>query len=385
MQRNLTKGPITVNLLFFALPLMFGNLLQQLYNVADTWVVGRYLGADALAAVGSSYTLMTFLTSILLGLCMGSGAAISMLYGSGEKKKMRQSIFMAFCLIGAIALVINILVYLGMDGILWILRVPASIKGLMKDYLWVIFLGILATFLYNYFANLLRAIGNSMVPLLFLAVSSVLNIILDLLFVLKFHWGVGGAAGATVFSQYVSGIGICIYAYAKEEGLEIREPLYLEGKEDLFWASVDGLREQEEKVSVYGLKEAPDWPDDETFAYKEKPLIMIRIVHLQELFSKMKIPSECEIQCSFAVIDPILHKNSRIWKLSSSKGEESLSVSETEDSQGVLSIAALTEILFGYKTPEEIRAEKSVILTEELEEELRKLQNFCPIFLNEIV
>ena len=160
MQRNLTKGPITVNLLFFALPLMFGNLLQQLYNVADTWVVGRYLGADALAAVGSSYTLMTFLTSILLGLCMGSGAAISMLYGSGEKKKMRQSIFMAFCLIGAIALVINILVYLGMDGILWILRVPASIKGLMKDYLWVIFLGILATFLYNYFANLLRAIGN---------------------------------------------------------------------------------------------------------------------------------------------------------------------------------------------------------------------------------
>lgn len=178
---------------------------------------------------------------------------------------------------------------------------------------------------------------------------------------------------------------VCIYAYAKEEGLEIREPLYLEGKEDIFWASVDGLREPEEKVSVYGLKEAPDWPDDETSAYKEKPLIMIRIVNLQELFSKMKIPSECEIHCSFAVIDPILHKNSRIWKLSSSKGEESLSVSETEDSQGVLSIAALTEILFGYKTPEEIRAEESVILTEELEEELRKLQNFCPIFLNEIV
>ena len=112
---------------------------------------------------------------------------------------------------------------------------------------------------------------------------------------------------------------------------------------------------------------------------------MIRIVHLQELFSEMKIPSECEIHCSFAVIDPVLHKNSRIWKLSSSKGEESLSVSETEDSQGVLSIAVLTEILFGYKTPEEIRAEESVILTEELEEELRKLQNFCPIFLNEIV
>lgn len=178
---------------------------------------------------------------------------------------------------------------------------------------------------------------------------------------------------------------VCIYAYAKEEGLEIREPLCLEGKEALLWASVDGLREPEEKVMVYGLEEIPDCLDGEKSVskgiYKEKPVIMVRIVHLQELFSKMKIPSECEIHCSFAVIDPILHKNSRIWKLSSSKGEESLSMSETEDSQGVLSIAALTEILFGYKTPEEIRAEESVILTEEL----RKLQNFCPIFLNEIV
>ena len=229
MQRNLTKGPITVNLLLFALPLMFGNLLQQLYNVIDTWVVGRYLGADALAAVGSSYTLMTFLTSILLGLCMGSGAAISILYGSGEKKKMRQSIFMAFCLIGVIALVINLLVYVGMDGILWILRVPMSIRNLMKDYLWVIFFGIIATFLYNYFANLLRAIGNSMVPLLFLAVSSVLNIGLDLLFVVKFHWGVQGAAVATVISQYVSGIGICIYAYWKVKDIRIT-------KEDMHWS-----------------------------------------------------------------------------------------------------------------------------------------------------
>ena len=86
MQRSLTKGPITKGILLFALPLMFGNLLQQMYNIADTWVVGRFLGADALAAVGSSYTLMTFLTSILLGLCMGSGAAVSMQYGSAGKR-----------------------------------------------------------------------------------------------------------------------------------------------------------------------------------------------------------------------------------------------------------------------------------------------------------
>lgn len=215
MQRSLTQGPITRNILLFALPLMFGNLLQQMYNIADTWVVGRFLGSDALAAVGSSYTLMTFLTSILLGLCMGSGAAISMQYGSGEHDRMRQSVFMSFVLIAGISIVLNLLVYIGLNGILWVLRVPQELRPLMKEYLLIIFLGIFATFLYNYFANVLRAIGNSMVPLLFLAVSAILNVILDLVCVLVFQWGVRGAAGATVFSQYVSGIGIALYTLKK--------------------------------------------------------------------------------------------------------------------------------------------------------------------------
>ena len=215
MQHSLTQGPITKNILLFALPLMFGNLLQQMYNIADTWVVGRFLGADALAAVGSSYTLMTFLTSILLGLCMGSGAAVSMQYGSGETGKMRQSVFQSFLLIAGIALVLNLLVYLGLDGILWVLRVPAELCPLMKDYLLIIFLGIAATFLYNYFANLLRAIGNSVVPLAFLAVSAILNVILDLVCVLVLDWGVKGTAVATVFSQYVSGVGIGLYTLKK--------------------------------------------------------------------------------------------------------------------------------------------------------------------------
>ena len=172
----MTKGPITGSILLFALPLMLGNLLQQMYNIADTWVIGRFLGADALAAVGSSYTLMTFLTSILLGLCMGSGAAISMQYGSGEQDRMRQSVFLSFVLIAGISLVLNVLVYLGLDGIRWVLRVPEELRPLMKEYLLIIFLGITAAFLYNYFANLLRAFGNSVVPLLFLAVSAVLTI-----------------------------------------------------------------------------------------------------------------------------------------------------------------------------------------------------------------
>ena len=213
MNHSLTQGPITRNMRLFALPLMLGNLLQQMYNLADAWVVGRFLGPDALAAVGSSYTLMTFLTSILLGLCMGSGAAISMQYGAGQQDRLRRCIFLSFGLIAVLSLVLNGAVYLGMDGILWVLRVPAEIRPLMQDYLAVVFLGILATFLYNYYASLLRAIGNSVVPLVFLAVSAVLNVVLDLGCVVGLGWGVKGAALATVAAQFVSGIGIAVYAW----------------------------------------------------------------------------------------------------------------------------------------------------------------------------
>ena len=208
---DLTTGPITGNILFFALPLMCGNLLQQMYNIADTWVVGRFLGADALAAVGSSYTLMVFLTSVILGLCMGSGAAVSMDYGSGRADEMRRSIFLSFVLIAAISLLLNVLVYVSIDPILALLRVPTDVMPLMKTYLLIVFAGIAATFLYNYCASILRAIGNAVVPLLFLAVSAVLNVALDLCFVIVLRLGVGGAAFATVLAQFVSGIGILLY------------------------------------------------------------------------------------------------------------------------------------------------------------------------------
>ena len=208
---DLTTGPITGNILFFALPLMCGNLLQQMYNIADTWVVGRFLGADALAAVGSSYTLMVFLTSVILGLCMGGGAAVSMDYGSGCADEMRRSIFLSFVLIAAISLLLNVLVYVFIDPILALLRVPTDVVPLMKTYLLIIFAGIAATFLYNYCASVLRAIGNAAVPLLFLAVSAVLNVALDLCFVIVLRLGVGGTAFATVLAQFVSGIGILLY------------------------------------------------------------------------------------------------------------------------------------------------------------------------------
>ncbi len=211
MRGDLTEGDITKKLLLFALPLMAGNLLQQMYNVADTLIVGRFLGADALAAVGSSYTLMVFLTSILLGLCMGSSAFFSIQFGRKDMERLRTSFALSFLLIGAAALLLNLLSFAGLDWIIRALQVPREVVGLMREYLFCIFFGIPATFLYNYFANLLRAVGDSVTPLLFLGIAAVMNIALDLVFVIVFRWGVAGAAAATVLSQYASGLGILLY------------------------------------------------------------------------------------------------------------------------------------------------------------------------------
>ncbi len=215
MQIDLTQGKIGKKLLLFALPLVAGNALQQLYNVADTLIVGRCIGQEALAAVGSSYTLMTFLTSILLGLCMGSGAYFSMAYGRRDMVSLRCGMVQSFALIGAIAVLLNVLVLVLIDPIMRLLQVPADVWGMMHDYLSWVFWGITATFVYNYFANVLRAIGNSVVPLAFLAVSALLNIALDLWFVVTFDMGAAGAAIATVIAQFVSAIGITVYFFLK--------------------------------------------------------------------------------------------------------------------------------------------------------------------------
>ncbi len=215
MNQDLTRGPVLGSMLRFAVPMILGDLLQQCYNIADTLIVGQYLGKNALAAVGSSFTLMTFLTSILLGLCMGSGAVFSIRFGQRDEDGLREGAHAAFVLIAALTLALNVLAFLCLDGIRVFLRVPDEVWGMMREYLEVIFRGIAATFLYNYFASFLRAVGNSVVPLAFLAVSAVLNIALDLWFVLGLERGAAGAAEATVIAQYVSGLGITAYTLAK--------------------------------------------------------------------------------------------------------------------------------------------------------------------------
>lgn len=222
MKIDLTKGPIVKNLFLFALPFILGNLLQQFYNIADTLIVGRFLGENALAAVGSSYTLMIFLTSILIGLCMGSGAFFSIQYGKKDMERFKNGIFLSFVLILLIGILLTIFVCVGMDMILSFLQIPNELIELTQQYLYVVFIGILATVLYNYFAFLLRSIGNSLTPLLFLGISAILNIGFDLVFILYFHWGVKGAALATVLSQYVSGLGIMYYTWKKCKELRIQ-------------------------------------------------------------------------------------------------------------------------------------------------------------------
>lgn len=211
MYQDLTKGNIGKTLILFALPMMAGNFLQQFYNIADTLIVGRVLGRNALAAVGSAYTLMTFLTSIFLGFSMGAGALFSIYYGKGDKKSLTDAIAHGFILNIGVTVAVNVAVYLLLEQLLVWLRIPAEVTDGMRQYLVIIFAGLIASSIYNFFACMLRALGNSVVPLVFLGVSTILNIGLDLLFVIGLKGGIGGAAYATILSQYLSAIGICIY------------------------------------------------------------------------------------------------------------------------------------------------------------------------------
>ena len=215
MEQELTHGPVMKTMLRFAVPMILGDLLQQCYNIADTLIVGRFLGENALAAVGSAFSLMTFLTSIILGLAMGSGTVFSIRFGQKDEKGLKEGILASFTLLGVITIFLNLLIFAGIDWIIWFLRTPDQLVNMMKDYLLVIFAGLIGVFLYNFFSSLLRSLGNSVIPLAFLAVSAGLNILLDLWFVAGLNRGVAGAAEATVISQYISGIGIAVYTRFK--------------------------------------------------------------------------------------------------------------------------------------------------------------------------
>lgn len=213
--KDMTYGNERKALIFFSLPLILGNLIQQLYNIADTLIVGRFLGSNALGAVGSAYALMVLLTSIILGLCMGSGIVFSQLFGAKRIKDLKTSIWNSFVFTAVVTIVINVVAFLLLDKLLIWLNIPNEALEYTKTYLNIIFMGIGFTFIFNFISSILRSIGNSVMPLIFLAISSVLNIVLDIVFILPMNMGVGGAAIATVISQGVSAVTIMIYFIKK--------------------------------------------------------------------------------------------------------------------------------------------------------------------------
>ena len=252
--RDLTVGGITPTLLRFTMPMMLGSLMQQCYNIADTLIVGRCIGSGALAAVGSAYSLMTFLISVLLGLAMGSGTVFSLQFGAGNMSGLRRSIYVSLVLIGCVTAALTVASFALIDPILRLLQVPAEIYGMLRLYLLIIFGGIPFTFLYNFYAALLRAVGDSVTPLWFLGVSVVLNIGLDLLFILGFGMGVDGAALATVAAQGVSALGLTVFVLRRRPELRLRkEDMRLDGDSVKEIASFSSLTCVQQSVMNFGI------------------------------------------------------------------------------------------------------------------------------------
>lgn len=218
---NLTKGNISSSLIVFTLPMVAGALLQQCYNIADTLIVGRLIGSDALAAVGSAYTIMVFITSVVTGLTMGGGTLAAIRHGAGQTPQLRKCVASSAVITAAAAIILTALSFTCLDWTLRLMQVPADIRPIMSCYLSTVFWGIILISIYNFCASMLRAIGDSSTPLWFLAAAVILNILLDLLFILHLGMGINGAAIATVIAQAAAAIGIAVFTIARHPHLRI--------------------------------------------------------------------------------------------------------------------------------------------------------------------
>lgn len=202
--RNLTEGRESRVIFDFALPMLIGNVLQQFYNLTDAWVVGTYVGKQALAAVGSSFSIVFLLIALVLGVTMGSGIMVSQFYGARDMVRVRRTISTAYWYVLAASIVLTGLGLVLTRPLLALLRTPADVMPQAVTYLQIIFAGTVLSFGYNALSAVLRALGDSRTPLYFLAIGVAANVGLDLWFVLGLGWGVAGAAWATVISQGVA-------------------------------------------------------------------------------------------------------------------------------------------------------------------------------------
>ncbi len=219
--KDLTQGKESTQIIAFAVPMLLGNIFQQFYNMVDSLVVGRFVGTGALAAVGTSFPVIFLMLSLIMGVAMGSSILISQHYGSKNYKKIRASADTAYIFLFFSSLVLTIVGVTMSGPILRLLAVPPEIFADARTYLQIIFAGMVTTFGYNAISAVLRGLGDSRTPLYLLIASTILNVILDLLFVVVFGWGVAGAAWATVISQAASFAGGVMYINRTNEYLRI--------------------------------------------------------------------------------------------------------------------------------------------------------------------
>lgn len=215
LQRDMTAGNPGKIILDFTFPIFLGNIFQQFYNMADTVIVGKFVGTQALAAVGSTGTIVFLILGFVLGMTSGFTVLTAQKFGAGDQKAMRQTVGGAAILSIIMSLILTVFSMLFMKPLLRFMQTPADIFEDAYAYIMIICAGIAATMLYNLLSSILRALGNSKVPLYFLVLSALLNILLDLVFIIVFRQGAAGAAYATVISQGSSGILCLIYIIKK--------------------------------------------------------------------------------------------------------------------------------------------------------------------------
>lgn len=221
MSRSLTEGNPTKLLISFTLPMLLGSVFQQFYNMVDTIVVGKYVGPDALAAVGSTFSMMFFVIAIISGLSMGISVIIAQYFGAKKLTEMRKAFATALLFTGMFALILTVAVLLLIRPVLTLLGSPEETYEMSSTYLWIVMSGLIFNFGYNVFASILRAVGDSKTPLYFLILSTTLNVFLDLWFVLSFGMGVAGVAWATLISQAISAILCVAYTFIRKPELRL--------------------------------------------------------------------------------------------------------------------------------------------------------------------
>ena len=214
---DLLSSPIVSSLLTFALPILISNALQQFYNAADTTIVGNFLGFNSLAAIGATSAIYELIVGFAIGIANGMGIVVARHFGAGDIEKIKKAVAGSIVIGSVLSLAVMLVGGVWLYGLLRLVHIPENIIDEAYSYIYIIMIFFFLTFFYNWSASMLRAIGNSLTPLLILLVTSVINIGLDILFITRFNSGIKGAAIATVISQGISALLCILYMYIKAD------------------------------------------------------------------------------------------------------------------------------------------------------------------------